>query len=645
MATISNPPSQNQLHQVLILVGGFRFQLGKGACKSFQQLLTCGDFTTSPPTPQNCSLAEYAVRFENNASVLVKALIFFRSFWGTQEFFGIVQKEIPNLVRNPSTLAYLQNVLRTARARYLNSGGISQSSTIINLVDEWARHVPATGACKDPKPQMQPFQWRALNNCTKVAWEGIMQDGSLVDAGRSLYTSDVSRYPISSSEADTSPPISTPSDTVPSEGNSDPASDESQEDAMESDDESVVFVRSVKTVSTKKRRGTASSDQSPKRRATGDRQLPEGSSPSVRRSREKKESRKTPKEVTSGQGQRMPTPVSESSTFDFRSSPPCSLSQTAPTIERHRSSDRHKSSGRSKSRSEKRLDQGTVAALESRTSELERIANNLQDRVKNKQQYVLKTVKEQLAAVEPGLLEKVAKKVKPNVADQLVSRDEAIAKKQRKLEKRISKLEEKFKGGLRDMVKSLVSQQLESLVSQQVESLVSQEIEKVRGQVKFRDLEKIPLMEKSLEGLSGQMQLLDGQVQSLGTIGDPSVDTTHILQRLEAVEKNQSSNDSDPSHYTTLGDCVAEQREALDQQGRLAAMLRTVQDSQGRAISSLTSKVATLGNNLAASDRAMAGIKAGCQRPPSFVQPASRIPGIPHRDSTWQAGPVRSRYF
>lgn len=132
---MTTTPSQSDFVSVLSTVRGFRFHPQEKAIKkTLQPLLACGEFTQGPPTPQPCPLAEYRVRFDNNAVVLLKALLFFKEYSGYDEFFGFVQQCIPSLVNSGKRLELAQKVLCSSRKGHLNVGGSSERSELTALV-------------------------------------------------------------------------------------------------------------------------------------------------------------------------------------------------------------------------------------------------------------------------------------------------------------------------------------------------------------------------------------------------------------------------------------------------------------------------------------------------------------------------------
>ncbi|KAK0648929.1 hypothetical protein B0T16DRAFT_409111 [Cercophora newfieldiana] len=366
---------------------------------------------------------------------------------------------------------------------------------------------------RDPMPNMSRSAWHTFNNETKVEWARKVRNGTFTDAARSLYADDVARR----TTRQLSPPTSdAPSTSTVHSDDASPGSSTSVGARNTSREEDVVFLLSLKKDATNKRKRLAESGQSSKRRASGERPQTEVSSPTAHRPKGTRGSgkgkEKATKDITSAQRQRIPSPEPESET-EYSSSPPGS---PRPGVSHHKPSDRPALP------IEGDL-QTTVSDLSRRLSKIEQSTLTILERLDNKDNYITKTVAQKLGdkVSSPEFVDKMREILKTVVKEELESMDQSLEKKQRVLGKR---LEERVRE-VDDNMKSLVQHE------------IKQEVSRVGQKIKMRDLEKIPAMRGTLDDLKDQVELLNGQVQSLGSVKSPSDTAVQgILQRLGEIE-------------------------------------------------------------------------------------------------------------
>jgi len=534
-------------------VAGFRFNFTKSYDYHLSPLFSCTEFTSGLPSSQGCSPADYVVRFENNTAVFLKALLFFKEFWGTHEYFGILKGVIPGLAKSPRSLNLLQSAFREARGAYIrNNAGFSASSEIVSLVDRWSKVVDNAPRHNSGR-QMSASQRRSLQTA-KASWGRMKRKGELMDAGRSIYAADVSRRG-RSSRADTPQTHITPS---PSGSPS-----ESGGSGIES---------------TRKRQGALLPERSSKRQATDGRR-----SDDTRRNRRGRSSscaRDRSPDIPDipgiffADGHRSaerPTLGLESKVdgnlraIQEQTRTLGSLGYRVEQLEcKSRATRDHLNRlegllPRSGDTAESTLPEvaGIPASLAERTVSLEKSVGEMSESLKNREKYIAKAVKR----LEPALLETMREGLKVDIAAEVSPEHQRLSKKIIRLRKRVTDSAQSFEEGFGERVRGVVDQEIEKRLAD--------------GAIGPRS-ESGPELQISFEDLTKRVQALERTLIQPPPTGPSRESFNQVLRRLDAIEGRLARDEqSGPQHflYGRLESQLAEHRDIVGCQERMIAKL------------------------------------------------------------------------
>ena len=560
----SPKPSQDDMTWVFGHVAGFRFNFTKSYDYHLSPLFSCTEFTSGLPSSQGCSPADYVVRFENNTAVFLKALLFFKEFWGTHEYFGILKGVIPSLAKSPRSLNVLQSGFREARAAYIrNNAGFSASSEIVSLVDRWSKVVDNAPRHNSGR-QMSASQRRSLQTA-KASWARMKRKGEFIDAGRSIYAADVSRRG-RSSRADTPQTRITPS---PSGSPS-----ESSGSGIEP---------------TRKRQGALLPERRSKRQATDGRRsdgtrrnssLGRGRSSSCARVRSPDitdisvaDGHRSAERSTSGLEREIEGNLRA---IQEQTRTIGSLGYRVEQLECKSRATRdhlHRLEGllpRPGDTTESTAPEvgGIPASLAERTVSLEKSVGEISESLKNREKYIAKAVKR----LEPALLETMREGLKVDIATQVSPEHQKLSKKIIRLRKRVTNSAQSFAEGFGERVQTVVDQEIEKRLAD--------------GAIGPRS-ESGPELQISFEDLTKRVQSLERTLIQPPPTGPSRESFNQVLRRLDAIEGRLARDEqSGPQHflYGRLESQLAEHRDIVGCQERTIAKLsKEVADLRSQA--------------------------------------------------------------
>ncbi|KAK3346108.1 hypothetical protein B0T25DRAFT_268843 [Lasiosphaeria hispida] len=166
---------------------GFKFRhVSKETRTMLEALVRCSKFTSLPSHVRACSREDYALRFQNNVSVVFKALMLNGEFYGACEFWDRIREDNRGFSLSTAAFKGITQFWIQARNTYIRNASLSRRRGAVpgvtetaRLVDEWLAATTksstrGTGSSFEPSTS-QLAAWDVIRR----TWVQMCQDGSL----------------------------------------------------------------------------------------------------------------------------------------------------------------------------------------------------------------------------------------------------------------------------------------------------------------------------------------------------------------------------------------------------------------------------------------------------------------------------------